>query len=198
MSTDDQTNHLAAIPGRFADPDPSLVSKLPKGKKDSAPPVKCQTCGGFHPGNWIHLDFVGHADLTLMLISVDPLWTWEPMSLTPEGTPCIKEHNGTLSMWGRLTVLGKTMIGVGTCDAAKQDAEKELIGDFLRNAAMRFGFCTKLWSKVDAMPEAPPPDGIPGGPHDGAAKSAPKGAPTPTPKAPTVPSAAKPNGKSVV
>jgi hypothetical protein len=31
----------------------------------------------------------------------------------------------------------------------KPDLDKELVGDFLRNAAMRFGICLALWSKQD-------------------------------------------------
>jgi hypothetical protein len=33
--------------------------------------------------------------------------------------------------------------------ADKQDLDKELIGDFLRNASMRFGIALSLWSKQD-------------------------------------------------
>jgi hypothetical protein len=154
------------------------VSKLPKGKRDSKPPARCATCSGWHPPDWVHLDFVGHADLTLMLIAVDPLWDWRPMALTPEGLPLIHEHNGVLSMWGELTVLGHMRLGVGTCEAGKADAEKELIGDFLRNAAMRFGFCTKLWSKMEGLPEYTPPTlaVVGGGQHNDAAAQAMGGA----------------------
>ena len=51
-------------------------------------------------------------------------------------------------MWGRITVHGKSIIGVGTCEARKGEPEKELVGDMIRNAAMRFGIGTKLWSKA--------------------------------------------------
>jgi hypothetical protein len=43
----------------------------------------------------------------------------------------------------------KTKNGVGTCPVDKDEADKELVGDFLRRAAMRRGFATKLWSKTD-------------------------------------------------
>ena len=47
------------------------------------------------------------------------------------------------------------MMAVGTCEARKADPEKELIGDLLRNAGLRFGIGTKLWSKAaDAEPAA--------------------------------------------
>jgi hypothetical protein len=52
-------------------------------------------------------------------------------------------------MWGTLTLLGKSMLGVGSVRADKQDLDKELVGDFLRNAAMRFGIALSLWSKQD-------------------------------------------------
>jgi hypothetical protein len=50
-------------------------------------------------------------------------------------------------MWGRLTVHGKDMLGVGSVKADKGDYEKELIGDFLRNASMRYGISLNLWTK---------------------------------------------------
>ena len=52
-------------------------------------------------------------------------------------------------MWGILTVHGKDMIGVGTVKHDKADVDKELIGDFLRNSAMRFGICLSLWTKQE-------------------------------------------------
>ena len=81
---------LGDILKKYAVPEPSIVSKLPKGG--------------------IMLDFVGHADMT---------------------------------------ILGKTMIGVGSARADKGDYLKELIGDFLRNASMRFGICLSLWTKSE-------------------------------------------------
>ena len=66
-------------------------------------------------------------------------------------------------MWGHLTILGKTMLGVGSVRSDKPDLDKELIGDFLRNASMRFGICLSLWSKSEweepATP-APKPAGV--------------------------------------
>ena len=41
------------------------------------------------------------------------------------------------------------MLGVGSVRADKQELDKELVGDFLRNAAMRFGIALSLWSKQD-------------------------------------------------
>jgi len=119
---------LTDILKKYAVPEPSIVSKLPKGG--------------------IQLDFVGHADITRILIEIDPLWSWEPCHWML-GRPDIHVENGIATMWARLTVLGKTMIGVGSVRADKGDYEKELIGDFLRNAAMRFGICLSLWTKSE-------------------------------------------------
>lgn len=138
--------------------DPSHIEKLPKplmakdqdrgycnrGSKYSADGY---FCGGKHP-RAIHLDYVGHAGITERLNEVDPEWTWEPLAYNDNGTPLIIDGG----MWGKLTVLGVTRLGFG--DAGGKDfstsAVKEIIGDFLRNAAMRFGVATYLWSKSDA------------------------------------------------
>ena len=60
-------------------------------------------------------------------------------------------------MWARLTVLNKTILGVGSCKSDKPELDKELVGDFLRNAAMRFGVALNLWSKSDLESAAQPP-----------------------------------------
>jgi hypothetical protein len=82
------------------------------------------------------------------LIEIDPLWTWQPVAWD-NGTPAIHVENGMATMWATLTLLGKSMLGVGSVRADKPDQSKELIGDFLRNAAMRFGIALSLWSKQD-------------------------------------------------
>ena len=112
----------------YKTPDPSIVGKLPRGGTQ--------------------LDFVGHADITKLLIEIDPLWSWEPLDIV-DGRPAIHVANGMAVMWGRLTVLGKSMLGVGTVKHDKPDLDKELIGDFLRNASMRFGICLSLWTKQE-------------------------------------------------
>ena len=119
---------LSDILQEYAVPDPSIVSKLPKGG--------------------VMLDFVGHADITRVLLEVDSMWSWEPCGWIL-GRPDIHIENGIATMWARLTLLGKTMIGVGSARADKADYEKELIGDFLRNASMRFGICLSLWTKSE-------------------------------------------------
>lgn len=120
------------------------ISKLPKGN--------------------VMLSYVGHAALTDRLLDVDPLWTWEPVS-TPEALGLPVAPNG---MWIRLTVCGVTRLGYGDAGAKKGgDAVKEIIGDALRNAAMRFGAALDLWHKGDLHKDedetpatpAPTPDG---------------------------------------
>jgi hypothetical protein len=91
------------------------------------------------------LSYVGHAALTDRLLEVDPFWTWEPMALTPQGLPLFDESGG---LWIRLTICGHTRLGYGhAAKKAPGDREKEIIGDALRNAAMRFGAALDLWHK---------------------------------------------------
>lgn len=134
MTAQPATDRLAALPGLYAQPDPSTLATLPKGGAN--------------------LLYMGHAEVTLALIAADPLWTWEPLAIdTENGRPMIDVQGKRLAMWGYLTICGHRRLCVGTCDAGKGDPEKELIGDLLRNGAMRFGIGTKLWSKaVDADP----------------------------------------------
>lgn len=130
------------------------VSKLPKETKAQIDARKadknlmvfnCKECGGHHHKNAAHLDYVGHAALTDRLLDTDPHWTWEPMGTTPEGLPAI---NGGL--WIKLTVCGVSRYGFGAADGKSGgDAIKEMIGDALRNAAMRFGAALDLWHKGD-------------------------------------------------
>lgn len=144
---------------------PNQVSKLPKPTKaqtdavkaDFKKGVRCKECGSWHHPDVQHLDYVGHAALTSRLLDVDPEWSWEPMGRTPEGLPAI---NGGL--WIKLTVCGVSRYGFGAADGKSGgDAIKEMIGDALRNAAMRFGAALDLWHKgdlhVDEQPEPPAP-----------------------------------------
>ena len=128
---------LEDIIKQYGVPDPSIVGKLPRGG--------------------ITLDFVGHAEINRILIDVGVNWKWAPVGFV-NGRPAINETNGMATMWGYLTILGKTMLGVGSVRADKPDLDKELIGDFLRNASMRFGICLSLWSKSEwEEPAAPAP-----------------------------------------
>lgn len=129
---------------------PNQISKLPKptaGREvmDKLPKATCTVCGGYHATTRvIHLDYVGHAALTDRLLDADPLWTWEPCGFR-DGLPALDANGG---LWIKLTVCGVTRLGYGAADGKKGgDAVKELIGDALRNAAMRFGAALDLWHK---------------------------------------------------
>lgn len=133
---------------------PHQISKLPKGTKaqNECPAdqkVNCTICGGWHHPKIIHLDYVGHAALTDRLLEADPLWYWEPLALR-DGLPAFDESGG---LWIRLTVCGHSRIGYGHAAASSYKdigaREKEVIGDALRNAAMRFGAALELWHKGD-------------------------------------------------
>ena len=119
---------LEEILGAYGVPDPKIVGKLPKGN--------------------VSLDFVGHADVTKFLLETDPNWRWVPIEWK-DGRPAIHVENGMATMWGELTVLGQARLGVGSVRADKPDLDKELVSDFIRNAAMRFGFCLSLWTKQE-------------------------------------------------
>jgi 5'-3' exonuclease len=133
------------------------ISKLPKGTKDqnNCPPSEkknCNVCGGWHHPRIIHLDYVGHAALTDRLLEADPMWTWEPMAVDPKGLPLFDATGG---LWIKLTVCGVTRLGYGNAQsktgADPGSREKEIIGDALRNAAMRFGAALDLWHKGDDL-----------------------------------------------
>lgn len=128
MEQELNTKLLRAVLDEYATPDPKIVGTIPR--------------------NGINLAYVSHADITKILIEIDPSWNWQPVAWD-NGRPAITVINDTATMWASLTLLGKTLLGVGTAKANKPDLDKELIGDFLRNAAMRFGISLSLWSKQD-------------------------------------------------
>lgn len=149
---------LRGILTTWGNPPDALVDKLPKPTRRANEKGNCGECGGYHGLPAVHLDYMGHASVTRALIEVDPEWTWEPIAFTDDGEPLVKQAAEHLRLWGRLTVLGKTLICVGTCDANKPEPEKELIGDLLRNGAMRFGIGLALWAKeewTDLRPAEP-------------------------------------------
>ena len=103
-------------------------------------------------GEITYLDYIGHAEITERLNSVDPLWTWEPMAVADDGAPLVRENGSTLELWINLTVGNVTRPAVGTVDVGAWSGEtaKELVSDALRNAAMRFGVGLDLWKKHGA------------------------------------------------
>lgn len=137
-----KTIGLGDIIATYGVPDPRIVGKLPKGG--------------------MQLDFVGHADVTKMLIEIDPEWSWEPVAFDADGLPAYRVENGLAHMAGWLTIHGVRRLGIGSVADKKPDLLKELCSDFIRNAAMRFGICLSLWTKqewddVSAPTPAPKP-----------------------------------------
>ena len=131
---------LAQIPSDWADPPAGTVSKLNRGKG-------------------LVIDYVGHADVTLMLLAIDPAFEYGWVEDQHNGIMAIEETKDLYVLNGWLTLHGVTRKGVGTCEKRKQEYHKELIGDLLRNCAMRFGVATSLWSRaeaVEAAVESPP------------------------------------------
>ena len=120
---------------------PSSIGKLPKPYRADSPKGQCRECNGFHGMPAVHLDYAGHAAVTDRLLKVDPLWSWEPFATDERGLPALDSKG---NLWIRLTVCGVTRIGVGDGKNAK-----EVIGDAIRNAAMRFGVALDLWAKED-------------------------------------------------
>lgn len=143
---------LAKLREPFAD---NHISKLPKPTKaqteavraDFKKGIRCKLCGSWHHPDVVHLDYVGHAALTDRLLDTDPEWYWEPLAFV-DGLPAFDKTGG---LWIKLTVCGVTRLGYGHAAGKNgQDPgarEKEVIGDALRNAAMRFGAALDLWHK---------------------------------------------------
>lgn len=118
--------------------------------------MKCAVCGSTISSEHIHLDFVGHADVTNRLLLADPEWTWTPLSVDENGFPRIGESpdGNQYIMWINLTVGGVTRPGVGSVPKDVADIQKELVSDALRNAAMRFGVALNLWSKGEYLEDS--------------------------------------------
>ncbi|MFI6510038.1 hypothetical protein ACIBCT_20735 [Streptosporangium sp. NPDC050855] len=112
---------------------------------------KCEICKAYVSTKHIHIDYVGHADVTARLLKVDPYWSWEPFALDETGLPALDtdKYGNPVGMWIRLTVCGVTRPGYGSVPSNQHDAVKVLIGDALRNAAQRFGVALAQWQKGD-------------------------------------------------
>lgn len=124
--TTDNTKELLEVLNKYAVPDPKIVGKLPKGGTQ--------------------LDFVGHADITRILIEIDPHWRLVPIAWD-NGRPAMNIVNDMATMWFELTLLGTSRLAIGTAKANAFDLDKQLYGDALRNGAMRFGISLNLWTK---------------------------------------------------
>ena len=122
----DNTKELLEVLNKYAVPDPKIVGKLPKGGTQ--------------------LDFVGHADITRILIEIDPHWRLVPIAWD-NGRPAMNIVNDMATMWFELTLLGTSRLAIGTAKSNAQDQDKIIYGDALRNGAMRFGISLNLWTK---------------------------------------------------
>ena len=114
-------------------------------------PFPASQIGKLPRGN-VELDYCGHGAVTSRLLDVDPEWNWEPVATLEDGRPAfdLDDRGQPVGLWIRLTVCGVTRVGFGNCRSGQFDAEKVLIGDALRNAAMRFGVALDLWVKGHA------------------------------------------------
>ncbi|WP_330479888.1 hypothetical protein OG301_39445 (plasmid) [Streptomyces platensis] len=112
------------------------------------PASKCGKCNQNMPkGGHIDLAFVGHAEATNRLLNVDPFWDWVPLTTDERGLPQMDGYSG---LWIRLTVCGMTRLGYGHANGKTGgDSIKEIIGDAIRNAGMRFGMALDLWTSSD-------------------------------------------------
>ncbi len=100
------------------------------------------------------LDYVGHADVTDRLLTVDPAWSWEwgvndPQTGLPSKALSLTLEGDEWALWMALTVCGSTKRDVGYASADTPEALKHAISDALRRCAMRFGVALDLWEKDD-------------------------------------------------
>ena len=151
--TDDQelnTEALKRLTAPFPDIEISLRPKPTKAqteevKRDFQKGIRCNLCGGWHHPNVVHLQYVGHAATTKRLLDVDIAWNWEFLHVDEKGFPEFDINGG---LWITLTVLGVTRKGYGDAEGKTgPNAVKEVIGDAIRNASMRFGVALELWHK---------------------------------------------------
>lgn len=135
---------------------------------------QCQICHQYITKAHIHLDYVGHADVTSRLLDVDPYWRWEPaytevdkeillaavqtgqaaiVEQVIRNAPPLLDRDG--GMWMTLIVHDgqgreiRTLCYGDAQDKGGPDAMKERIGDGVRNGALRRGVALDLWSKTD-------------------------------------------------
>lgn len=156
MSENKTTDVLAKLRAQFP---PELIGKLPrvtcqacsKGQCGEHRKARCDVCKSWISERHIHIDYVGHADVTARLLESDPAWNWEPKAEDEHGLPLFDtdDKGNPVGLWIKLTVGGVTRLGYGSCPSNQNDAVKVLIGDALRNAAMRFGVALDLWAKGD-------------------------------------------------
>jgi hypothetical protein len=152
FSLPDEIDRAERLRSLWTPTPPELIAKLPRGQNKEGPSSACNVCHGWHRSGGVHLDYLGHSDTTRIIAAVDLFWQWAPKAGwdSETGEPrMVRDDNGyPIRLWIDLTILGITRPGVGTVERGKGDPEKELIGDAIRNAAMRFGIGADLWSKA--------------------------------------------------
>lgn len=124
---------------------------------------ECSVCGAWITQAHSHLSYSSHASITAALAQIDPAWAWLPGWADPLSTGAFPEGLGPwalcddprhpTSLLARLVLLGHVRPGIGTVSRySVENSTKELIGDFLRNAAMRFGIHLGLWTGAVEAP----------------------------------------------
>lgn len=100
------------------------------------------------------LDYIGHATITERLQECDPEWNIQfayhyPPTHELAGLPVMDSENGYA--WFNLTIFGVTKLCVGDTGGKPMHSNgvKEMMGDAIRNGAMRFGVGTYLWSRSE-------------------------------------------------
>jgi hypothetical protein len=132
----------------------------------------CDTCRQSLTEAHADLAYIGHADVNERLDLVDPEWSWRhiAVSLPPEALAhpldssmalqhvienSLPRYDNEGGLWIEMTVhndKGDPIQRFGYGDAPGKrgsSAIKEIIGDAIRNAAMRYGVARYLWSRSD-------------------------------------------------
>lgn len=154
--TPTQHQRLQLLRAKFPD---NEITPKPKGTKaqNECPndeKIRCDVCGGWHHPKVVHLAYVGHAAATNRLLDADLEWNWRPLATDEMGLPFFDKDGG---LWIGLTIAGVTRMGYGNADqkntntSSAGDRTKEVIGDAIRNAAMRFGVALELWHKGGSL-----------------------------------------------
>src|ERR1039458_1774385 len=59
---------------------PKCAARGNRGQCEEHSKAKCNECGAYVSVRHIHIDYVGHADVTSRLLAADPEWSWEPQA----------------------------------------------------------------------------------------------------------------------
>lgn len=130
-NTQDAATRLRRLMEEWWQPPAELIATLPKGG--------------------VQLQYLGHADTTRALIECDPEWSWVPMATDDHGLPVLdRDDKGRpVGMWIWISICGVERPAYGSCEPGDREAVKVLIGDAIRNGALRAGVGGALWSRAD-------------------------------------------------